>query len=331
MGAQLGRIVASRRSLQALTIDPSAHAMNLRSFLKSTIENGALWSGIPRAMRSRRQGDVLVLAYHNIVPRGEVAAGDRSLHLHQSRFAAQLDDVSRTHDIIPLERALAGYTGRRPAAVVTFDDAYQGAVTAGVAELAQRELPATIFVTTAYLNGGDFWWDALTAPGAIAPAPALRTRALDECSGMDASIRAMAAREHLADVTSPPLHARGAHERDLAAAAAVRGITLASHTHSHPNLARLTEESMREELDRPLVWLRERFSNVLPMISYPYGLSSPAVERAAARAGYTAGFRIDGGWLPRVASNAYALPRLNVASGLSAAGFALRCAGVRER
>jgi peptidoglycan/xylan/chitin deacetylase (PgdA/CDA1 family) len=305
--------------------------MRFRSLLKSTVELGALWSGAPRLMRARRGGDVLVLAYHNIVPHGSVIAGDRSLHLPQSAFAGQLDALARTHDIIPLERALGGLTGRRPAAVITFDDAYQGAVTAGVAELSLRNLPATIFVATAYVNGGDFWWDTLTAPGSSAPDPEFRARALAEFSGADAPIRAMAAREHLADQTLPPPHARGAFERDLVAAAAVQGIAFGSHTHSHPNLSRLSDDSLRAELERPLAWLGERFANVLPIISYPYGLSSPAVERAAARAGYAAGFRITGGWLPRTAGNAFALPRLNVSSGVSAAGFELRCAGLLAR
>ncbi len=305
--------------------------MTLRGIVKSTMEHGALWSGIPRAMRAHRRDEVLVLAYHNIVPSGEAAAGDRSLHLPQARFAAQLDALARTHDIISLERALAGERSKRPTAVITFDDAYQGAVTAGVAELSARGIPATIFVATAFVNGGDFWWDALTAPGAEAPTAALRARALDECAGEDASIRALAACEHLAAPTSPPAHARGASERELAAAAAATGITLGSHTHGHPNLARLTGDALRSELELPLAWLRARYSNVLPVISYPYGLSSPAVERAAASAGYTAGLRIDGGWLSRAEGNAFALPRLNVPAGLSAAGFALRAAGVLSR
>ncbi len=305
--------------------------MTLRGIVKSTIEHGALWSGIPRALRARRRGEVLVLAYHNIVPHGAAVSGDRSLHLAQARFAAQLDALASTHDIIPLERALAGHAGERPAAAITFDDAYQGAVTAGVAELSRRELPATIFVATAFVNGGDFWWDALTAAGADAPAPSLRVRALVECAGEDARIRALAAREQLATPLSPPAHALGANERELATAAGVEGITFGSHTHGHPNLARLTGDALRAELELPLGWLRKRFTNVLPMISYPYGLSSPEVEHAAARAGYVAGFRIDGGWLERRAANAFALPRLNVPSGLSDAGFALRAAGVLER
>jgi peptidoglycan/xylan/chitin deacetylase (PgdA/CDA1 family) len=106
------------------------------------------------------------------------------------------------------------------------------------------------------------------------------------------------------------------------------GITLASHTWSHPNLAALAAAELEDELQRPLAWLRERFTGVLPFISYPYGLSSPAVERAAADAGYEAALRIDGGWLRDGSVNRYAIPRLNVPSGISDAGFRLRCSGV---
>ena len=307
--------------------------MDLRRQFKNTFEQGVIWSGISGAMRRRHRGDVLVLAYHNIVPHGAPAAGDLSLHLPQRHFAEQLDALVRTHDIISLERALAGHAGDRPAAVITFDDAYEGAVTAGITELEARALPATIFVAPAYLNGGDFWWDALTAPGASALLPELRSWALEDCGGRDADIRARASREHGAHLSPVPAHARGAHEHDLLSAASVPGITLASHTWSHPNLSRLGGDALATELTRPLAWLRERFSNVLSAIPYPYGFASAEVERAAAHAGYTAGLRIEGGWMMRdgAAVNAFALPRLDVPSGLSAAGFELRAAGVRVR
>jgi peptidoglycan/xylan/chitin deacetylase (PgdA/CDA1 family) len=306
--------------------------MDFRRHIKSTIEQGALWSGIPGAMRRQRRGHVLILAYHNIVPDDAQVAGDGSLHLPQRKFAEQLDSLVRTHDVIPLATALAGYSGARPAVVLTFDDAYEGAVTAGVSELDQRGLPATIFVAPSFLNGHDFWWDALTEPGRNALSPELRAWALDECAGRDAEVRARAPGERRAPLTRAPAHARCAHEHDLVAAAGRRGITLASHSWNHPNLPRLDDDALATELTLPLAWLRERFTNVLPVISYPYGLSSPRVEHAARAAGYTAGLLIEGGWLTRDATNnPFAVPRLDVPSGLSAAGFELRTAGVRVR
>jgi peptidoglycan/xylan/chitin deacetylase (PgdA/CDA1 family) len=129
-----------------------------------------------------------------------------------------------------------------------------------------------------------------------------------------------------------PSHARGAQEHDLVAAAGRPGITLGSHSWNHPNLPRLDDAALATELTLPFDWLRERFTNVLPVISYPYGLSSDRVESAARAAGYTAGLRIEGGWLSReAAKHPFAVPRLDVPSGLSAAGFELRTAGVRVR
>jgi peptidoglycan/xylan/chitin deacetylase (PgdA/CDA1 family) len=306
--------------------------MEFRKHLKSTIEHGAIWSGIPNALRRQRRGDVLILAYHNVVPDDAQPAGDRSLHLPQRRFAAQLDALVRTHDVIPLANALAGHSGQRPAVVLTFDDAYEGAVTVGVSELEKRGLPATIFITPSFLNGHDFWWDALTEPDGNALSPRLRAWALDDCAGRDAEVRARAPRERDATLTRAPSHARCAHEHDLVAAAGARGITLGSHSWNHPNLPRLDDSALATELTLPLEWLRERFTNVLPAISYPYGLSSARVESAARAAGYTAGLRIEGGWITSgTIENPLAVPRLDVPSGLSPAGFELRTSGVRIR
>jgi hypothetical protein len=62
------------------------------------------------------------------------------------------------------------------------------------------------------------------------------------------------------------------------------------------------------------------------MLAYPYGISSPEVERAAKAVGYMAAFRVHGGWMKR-ADTRWSLPRFNVPAGLSRAGFRLRLAG----
>ena len=135
----------------------------MRRGLKHLVERGLVWSGAPRAALVSHRSRTLILAYHAIVPTDESPAGDASLHLPQAKFAAQLDALARTHDVVPLADALAPplASTTRPRVAVTFDDAYQGAVRAGVLELVRRGMPATIFVPPGLLGGQRFWWDVL--------------------------------------------------------------------------------------------------------------------------------------------------------------------------
>ena len=123
-----------------------------------------------------------------------------------------------------------------------------------------------------------------------------------------------------------PAYMKVASEARLAQALP-RGITLASHSWSHPALSALPADELAPELARPLAWLRERFPGTLDWISYPYGATSPAVERAAHAAGYAAALRVDGGWI-RPGAERYDLPRLNVPAGMSLRGFEIRAAGI---
>ena len=111
----------------------------------------------------------------------------------------------------------------------------------------------------------------------------------------------------------------------LADAAEKPGISIGSHSWTHPNLAALNSSELHEELVRPLEWLRDRFPSFIPVVSYPYGLSSTAVEDAASKAGYRAGLQADGGWLTQEkSSRPFALPRFNVPANLSRDGLWVR-------
>jgi peptidoglycan/xylan/chitin deacetylase (PgdA/CDA1 family) len=297
--------------------------------VKFLFERGAVLSGLPRLSRFRVRRDVLILAYHNIVPSDATPVGDRSLHLAQDGFGAQLDLLLETHDVVPLAEVLDGTDlGRsRPRAVLTFDDAYRGAVTAGVREVVARSLAATIFVAPAFVGGQSFWWDALSNPTDDGPGDDLRSRALTELRGEDARVRQWAAGAGRTTQAIPD-HALCGTMEELTQAARTPGITFGSHSWGHPNLAALTDAELARELGSSLQWLRDRFTNVIPYISYPYGLSSPAVERAARDAGYLAGLRIEGGWVHQPLANRFAVPRLNIPAGLSRDGFAMRAAGL---
>ncbi len=282
-------------------------------------------------MRARRRSSALVLAYHNIVPDGERPVGDLSLHLPQASFSAQLDLLASTHDIVSLDEAVRPVDGSaRPRAAITFDDAYRGAVRAGVPELARRGLPATIFVAPAFVGGGTFWWDALADDTGLPEA--IRSHALGALRGEDSAIRRWASGQGIRERALPD-HQTVAAEAELAEATRNAGIQLAAHTWSHPNLAALDDDQLESEISRPLEWLRARFVAVTRWISYPYGLWSPAAERVAEAAGYEGGLRVDGGWLDpaRSRTQRFAIPRLNIPAGVSIAGFELRSSGLLTR
>lgn len=300
----------------------------MRAVLKRVVERGLVASGAPAWGRRRRAEDAVVLAYHNVVPDDAPAAGDPSLHLPRGAFVAQVEALARSHEVVPLPELLARQGGRgRPLAAITFDDAYRGAVEIGLPELARLGLPATVFVAGAMAGGGSFWWDALAlGQGGVLP-DRLRHHALEALAGDDAAVRGWAGQQgHRA--ATPPWFATVAAEDALRAAVAGGQLSLAPHSWSHPNLARIGPERLERELAIGLAWLRERFEGILPLLAYPYGRFSPAVEVAASALGYQHGFAIEGGWLSGARAS-FTLPRWNVPAGISLDGFLIATAGLR--
>lgn len=301
--------------------------MTVRTGLKQAVESLLIGAGVAGVSRLRLRHRSLVLAYHNVVPDDAPPTGDRSLHLSRSRFAAQLDELARHADVVPLDQVFSGAAGERPRVAITFDDAYLGAVTLGLAELARRGLPATIFAAPGLLAGHAFWWDALVETGADL-APEIRRHALDSLRGQDDAIRRWAEANGRRAVDLPD-YARSASEDQLRRAIARGSFTVGSHTWSHPSLPRLSRGEVATELGRSRDWLMARFGSAwIPWLSYPYGHFSPVVTDEAAVAGHRGALAIEGGWIPESAWAQYALPRLNIPAGLSERGFALRAAGL---
>jgi peptidoglycan/xylan/chitin deacetylase (PgdA/CDA1 family) len=301
--------------------------MSVRSTIKAIAEHGLVWSGATWVGRRRMSDRVLVLAYHNVVPDDAPIVGDRQNHLRLSSFRAQLATIAETHDVVPLSETLTPARGRsRPRIAITFDDAYRGAVVHAVPELARHGFPATIFVAPAFLGGRSFWWDAF-ATAASGLDPTLRAKALDELRGEDETVRAWARQAGLTAADVPSVQCAASLD-ELQRAAAQPGITLGSHTWSHPNLARLDGPTLEAELTKPRAWLREHAPKASDWIAYPYGSFSPAVAKAAAAAGYAAGLAIDGGWFTQPATDRFALPRVNIPTGMSLRGLELRAAGL---
>ena len=303
--------------------------MTSRTVLKAVAERLLVAGGAGAVGRAVRRRDTIILGYHNVVPSGDGAAGETSLHIRERVFARQMDLLMETHDIVPL--AVVAHTrppSRRPQAVITFDDAYRGAVTAGIEVLRERKLPGTVFVAPAFLNGGSFWWDRLADRDTGLLSQQLRSHALSALGGRNDAVLAWAAREGLPQAVMPA-YAEVASDAELRAAGNTPGISIGSHTWSHPSLPALSAAELTVELERSLHWLEGGLGGTLPWLAYPYGHASPAVTETAAKY-YSGALSISGGWLRGSALGAerFLVPRLNVPASLSLDGFALRIAGV---
>jgi peptidoglycan/xylan/chitin deacetylase (PgdA/CDA1 family) len=252
--------------------------------------------------------------------------GDSSLHLPLPAFIRQVEHIARTHDVVTLDDALASSPGsrthRRPRAVLTFDDAYRGAVTLALPELERRGLPATVFVAPALLGTTSTWWDDLGAAGILTDS--VRNESLHQHAGRADDVR----RAFLTGVPRLLPSSFGiATEQELRAGTGA-GITIGSHSWAHEHLPSLAEDELTQNLRRTLQWLEASGMDCTRWLSLPYGATSDQVERSAIEVGHTGVLLVSGGRMPARTSGPR-VPRINIPAGMSTRGLELRLSGLK--
>ena len=303
----------------------------LRVVAKRLFEEGVTRSGLSRLSRALRPARGAVLAYHNVVPEGQLPRGEAAVHVPAGLFRKHLDAIGRTHEVVSLETLLTeeGETDR-PRVAITFDDAYRGAITNGLRETAERGFPATVFVAPGLLGREEFWWDRL-ADGTGTIDPETREAALGRAWGdQDAVLERWSPGRPPGEGELRPLPpaCRPSTREELKEAVADRpGVSVGSHTWSHLCLPSCDEQTIASELERSDRWLRSHLGErYLPCVSFPYGrYTDEAVEQAART--YRWALRIDGGLVPGGDVDLL-VPRINVPSGLSARGLLVRLSGL---
>jgi peptidoglycan/xylan/chitin deacetylase (PgdA/CDA1 family) len=272
--------------------------------------------------RKRPDGVVRIFGYHHVFPDvSKLSPGIMPpLCVSTETFAAHMDHLERTHEVLRLADAAAILLGARPlpmrdVAVVTFDDGYPDILEHATPILLERGLPATMFITTGAVTQGHLLHDRLFALvvrarrarmrllGAVLPdrlvwALARADHALargDVLVATDALLfslpiadvrlvaDALAARlgEPGPDEISPILGWDGI--RELAA----RGVEIGAHglTHGHFPL----ETPLVRELDEPRAAIAAAVGRAPVSIAYPAGRYDVGVLESVRRAGYTIG------------------------------------------
>jgi peptidoglycan/xylan/chitin deacetylase (PgdA/CDA1 family) len=102
--------------------------------------------------------------------------------------------------------------------------------------------------------------------------------------------------------------------REVAAA----GVEIGAHSHTHPQLDRLSAVRLATEIRRPKDLLEDQLAAAVTSFAYPFGYWDGATRRAVAAAGYDSACGV--GELPaRLDGGRLALPRLTVDAGTSLA------------
>ncbi|MBK8323921.1 MAG: polysaccharide deacetylase family protein [Betaproteobacteria bacterium] len=307
------------------------------------------------ALRARGGFAPRILAYHrvwDIDDESRFPWDPELVSCGVEEFAWQMRWIARHMDPVPLATVIDALEGRgrlpARAVVVTFDDGHRDNYTHAFPVLRETGVPATVFLSTDYMDSGrTFWFDrvahqlhatdrpkvAIASLGlafALA-APETRRRAADETLAamkrVPEAVR-LAALDELQTAAGVADGAQGSGALSWAEVAAMRAsglVAFGSHTASHPILSRLDEAQIREELGRSHAELVARDLGDADVLAYPVG-GDEAYDERVVRIARECGYRLGISYTPGVSrfpfEDAFRVRRLHVERYTTRARFA---------
>jgi peptidoglycan/xylan/chitin deacetylase (PgdA/CDA1 family) len=202
-------------------------------------------AGLNRVLGSRSDDSIGIVLYHRIAE--DVPGVPRPLYnVPPARLRAQLEGLLELgYGFWPLTRALQQYAAAKPfppkTIVLTFDDGYETVFTHAWPILRELNIPATVFLATAFLDSDDpFPFDQWGVQHEQdVPRHVFRPMTTQQCRELQAS----------------------------------RLIELGAHTHTHQDFRTRTED-FRQDMEECVRCLRQRFGLDEISFSFPYGKPS---------------------------------------------------------
>ncbi len=283
--------------------------MNVRQTLLQTAE----FLGLNRRARHRTRRRLLGLCYHGVVAQAGPSDDARTrIAVTVSQFEAQMRELRRHWTPVSSEQIVKAIAGEAPlpdrAVHVSFDDGYRNNLTVAAPVLARYEIPATVFVTSGFLDTKKPLWP-LEAHERLTVWPRPRVRYSPDEPPFSIFIRKFAPPDSperseqvlafvdAAKTLTPPqrekflavlrtetmLDVSPSWKRELYDALdwsdlpelSRHGIEIGAHTVTHPNLTRLSKAEQRYEIETS----REKIERALGpgsrcvSFAYPFGSS----------------------------------------------------------
>ncbi|MGA9773197.1 MAG: polysaccharide deacetylase family protein [Blastocatellia bacterium] len=241
---------------------------------------------------NRRQ--VRILCYHGVTRRTErIYHNPHGLHVRYNRFVAHLDYLQRHYRVISLNQYLAAKREGRQlpdySVILTFDDGYRNFLTVIAPALAERKMPASVFLITdrirerrdAKLNG--HW-----------------TPVDDESS--------------LSWTEAQTLQRQ-------------QNIEFGSHTCSHAELPSLSSQETGREIRDSYAAIVSNINNREVALAYPRGKYSDSIVEQARAVGYACALTTDVG-INDMKDDPFKLKRILIGDDDDLPAFAARVSGL---
>lgn len=268
---------------------------------------------------------LVILAYHRVVDTGPEADFPWDIDLVSASSAAfdrQMAEIRRHYRPVGLEEVWRRWSrGRRlprRAVAVTFDDGFADNATCALPILRRHGIPATVFVSSGYVGSRTpFWFDGLarwvnttqaermTIAGEVWPLTDMDTRrragwaALGHLKQLEEprrqeqleAWRTEIGEEDEVDEGSRPL------TRIELQALVEGGVSIGSHTVSHPVLSRCDDATLKRELNQSRHDLEAMTGSPVTTLSYPVG-GTDAHDHRVRQAAREAGYRLACAYVP---------------------------------
>ena len=316
----------------------------IKSLALATLASPPLWGLLRR--RALRDNPLTILCYHTLGPdRGGVNGWTA---IQESNFRAQLADLRAHYDIVSLDEAQAGAGGKRPRAVITFDDGDRGLHTHLLPVLRETPVPVTIYVATEQFETRQpFWFDrvvnALQGAGVVevdglgrwqlpgtgdkAHWNALRP-VLQALKEVDPADREAWADKVVAAGGPPPAAGLGPMtQENLQELANTPGVSIGAHTHGHELLDQIPLEAARASVARSRALLQDWTGQEIAHFAFPNGNHTRALREMVRELGFRTATILEERTAPQ-GCDPFALPRISAGRYDSARRMRLRLVGL---
>lgn len=251
-----------------------------------------------------------ILIYHEVLDKADPMRPDTP-DAHAFRWQMRL--LRRYFRPLPLAEAVSRLrNGELPArsVCVTFDDGYRNNLEVATPILREFDVPATVFVATAFSGGRNMWNDRIID---LAADPFLTRINLDSLGRPAVDITGLRDRLRLVNELLPALKYRDYREREAAVDALYRdngateaasrmlthhdiirlsrsGVAIGAHTVDHPILKSLAPAEQRRQIESSKHTLENLTGRAVSSFAYPNGKPGTDYDEVAVQMVAEAGF-----------------------------------------